>query len=56
MSAKTRTLIEHYAITFLAVGYGIYQTGNHNIKEVVATAGIAVFAPVAKTVLDKVKK
>lgn len=56
MSAKTRTLIEHYAITFLAVGYGIYQTGNHDVKQVSVAAAIAVFAPIAKSVLDKVKK
>ena len=55
MNAKTKVLVEHYLYAVVAVGVGIYQGGNHDIKKVAWAALVAVLAPVLKAIVDKIK-
>ena len=45
-SKKLISLAEHYAYATLAAGLAIWQSGNHNIKEVAWAALIGVLGPV----------
>ena len=45
-SKKLIPLVEHYAYATLAAGLAIWQSGNHNIKEVAWAALIGVLGPV----------
>lgn len=55
MSAKTKSLVEHYLYAVVASGVAIYQTGNHDVKKVAWAALVGVLGPVLKTVVDKLK-
>ena len=45
-SKRLISLLEHYAYATLAAGLAIWQSGNHNIKEVAWAALIGVLGPV----------
>jgi hypothetical protein len=45
-SKRVISLVEHYAYATFAAGLAIWQSGNHNIKEVAWAALIGVLGPV----------
>jgi hypothetical protein len=56
MNAKTKALVEHYVFATVAAGVAIYQTGNHDVKNVAWAAIVGVLGPVAKSAWDKASK
>jgi hypothetical protein len=52
-SKRLTSLLEHYAYATLAAGLAIWQSGNHNIKEVAWAALIGVVGPVIAHVNPK---
>lgn len=46
ISAREKALFEHYAIATLTAAIAIYQTGNHNLKQVLWAALVGVVGPV----------
>lgn len=52
-SKRIISLVEHYAYATLAAGLAIWQSGNHNIKEVAWAALIGVLGPIIAHVNPK---
>lgn len=48
MNAKTKSLVEHYFYATAAAGVAIWQTGNHDLKNVAWAALVGVLGPVLK--------
>jgi hypothetical protein len=52
MSAKTKSLVEHYIIAVAVAAVGIWQTGNHHLKSVAWAAVVGVLGPVLKSAYE----
>ena len=55
VTKKEISLVEAYLGSFLVTAFGLYSSGDHQIKKVAWAAAIAVFGPAYLSVKAKVK-
>lgn len=53
ISAREKALLEHYVLATITAAVAIYQTGNHNIKDIVWAALVGVIGPVIARINPK---
>lgn len=55
VTKKEVSLVEMYLISFGVTAFGLYSSGDHNIKKIAWSAAIAVFGPVYVSLKAKAK-
>jgi len=51
----SKSIVEHYIISFGVAAIAIWQTGNHHLKHIAWAAAVAVFGPVASATYNHFK-